>query len=335
MRASRLVSIILSLQNHGKMSARQLSEQLEVSERTILRDMEELSASGVPVYAERGKEGGWLLAEGYRTTLTGIHADELAALLVASRPEPLSDLGRGHQLEAALQKLLAAATESARSGAETVRRKLHIDGAGWQPDRQRSEPAACLAAVQEAVWQERALRIAYMRDGAEKVRRVHPLGLVAKRGVWYLVAGTEKEEPRTFRISRLLWAEALPEIFETPVGFDLAAYWESSLERFREQLPRYPAKLRVRADAMKRLETQRFVAVRSSHAAEAEAGWTGDGHVNTERVADWVFVEAEFETPDSACEIVLGFGGRIEVLEPPELRRLVKDEIRSASMVYL
>jgi predicted DNA-binding transcriptional regulator YafY len=334
MRASRLVSILLSLQNKGKMSARQLSEQLEVSERTILRDMEELSASGVPVYAERGKEGGWRLAEGYRTTLTGIHADELAALLVASRPELLSDLGRGQQLEAALQKLLAAATDSARSGAEAVRRKLHIDGAGWQPNRQRSEPAPCLAAVQEAVWRERALRIAYMRDGAEKIRRVDPLGLVAKRGVWYFVAYTDEDELRTFRISRLTKAEMLEATFETPAGFELAAYWESSLEQFREQLPRYPAKLRVRADAVKRLEAQRFVALHGSRAADDEDHSTGAGKIK-ELDGDWLFVDAEFETPDSACEIVLGFGGRIEVLEPRELRQLVKDEIRSASMVYL
>lgn len=331
MRAGRLVSIILALQNHGKLSARQLSEQLEVSERTILRDMEELSASGVPVYAERGKEGGWLLAEGYRTTLTGIHADELAALLVASRPELLSDLGRGQQLEAALQKLLAAATESARSGAEAVRRKLHIDGAGWQPNRQRSEPAACLAAVQEAVWRERALRIAYMRDGAEKIRVVEPLGLVAKRGIWYLVAGTEADGLRTFRISRLLRAEALQETFSPPPGFDLAAYWESSLERFRELLPRYPAKLKVRTDAVARLEAQRYVTILSRGGTSDESADTGRG----EREEEWLLVEVEFETPESACEIALGFGGRMEVLEPRELRELVRDEIRSASMVYL
>lgn len=334
MRASRLVSIILALQNQGKMTARQLSEQLEVSERTILRDMEELSASGVPVYAERGKEGGWLLVEGYRTTLTGILADELAALLVASRPELLSDLGRGQQLEAALQKLLAAATEAARSGAEAVRRKLHIDGAGWQPNRQRSEPAVCLAAVQEAVWQERELRIDYMREGAEKIRIVQPLGLVAKRGIWYLVADTAEDGMRTFRISRLLRAEALPGTFAMPEGFDLAAYWESSLERFREQLPRYPAKLKVRADVMKRLEAQRFVAVLSSQAACVEASEACDGKVNGE-ACEWLLAEVEFDTAESACEIVLGFGARVEVLEPPELRKLVRDEIRHASMVYL
>ncbi|MHA6480644.1 helix-turn-helix transcriptional regulator [Paenibacillus sp. strain BS8-2] len=328
MRASRLVSIVLALQNAGKLTARQLSEQLEVSERTILRDMEELSAAGIPVYAERGKEGGWLLAEGYRTTLTGIHADELAALLVASRSELLSDLGHDRQLEAALQKLLAAATDAARSGAEAVRRKLHIDGAGWQPNSRRSEPVSCLAAVQEAVWQERVLRIVYLRDGLEKIRLVYPLGLVAKRGIWYLVADTEGDGLRTFRISRLVRTESLPEVFEPPQDFDLASYWENSLEQFRERLPRYPAKLKVRADAMPKLDRERYVTVHSRSHDSAQ-------QINDEPVSQWLLVEVEFETPESAVEIVLGFGGRMEVLETPELRRLVRDEIRSASMVYL
>lgn len=325
MRASRLVSIILALQNQGKMTARQLSEQLEVSERTILRDMEELSASGVPVYAERGKEGGWLLAEGYRTSLTGMHADELAALIVASRPDLLSDLGRQQQLEAALQKLLAAASDSARSGAEAVRRKLHIDGAGWHPNRQRHEPATCLTAVQQAVWEERVLRIAYMREGGEVTRFVHPLGLVAKRGVWYLVANTEEAGLRTFRVSRLLEAELQPETFSPPLAFDLAAYWESSLEQFRKQLPRYPAKLRIHTDVLGRLEAERFVTVLSTRENTQDAG-SG---------SEWRIIEVEFETPESACEIVLSYGGRVEVLKPRELRQRVSDEIRSATMLYL
>ncbi|OUS68623.1 hypothetical protein B1748_33330 [Paenibacillus sp. MY03] len=335
MRASRLVTILLLLQNRGKMTARELSEQVEVSERTILRDMEELSASGVPVYAERGKEGGWLLTEGYRTSLTGIHADELAALLFASRTDLLSDLGHERQLQAAMQKLLAAATDSARSGAEAARRKLHIDGAGWHPNRQQREPAPCLAAAQEAVWAERQLRIAYMRDGAQKSRIVTPLGLVAKRDVWYLIAGTEGDGIRTFRVSRLLEAEVLADCFKPPAGFDLAAYWEASLEQFRERLPRYPAKLGISPTVLGRLEAERFVKV--LRVEDAEPGTNERRNVRDQLIneAEWLVAEVEFETPESACGIVLSYGGRMQVLEPPELLRRVQDEIRSASMLYL
>ncbi|MDQ6420036.1 YafY family protein [Paenibacillus sp. LHD-117] len=321
MRASRLVSIVLWLQNQGKMSARQLAEQLEVSERTILRDMEELSASGVPVYAERGKEGGWQLSEGYRTSLTGMHSDELAALLVSSRPELLSDLGQEKQLEAALQKLLAATTDSARNSADAVRRKLHIDGAGWHANRQPKERTPCLAAVQETVWEEKALRITYERDGAEKTRVVHPLGLVAKRSVWYLVAKTEDDGLRTFRVSRLLRAEPLPETFIPPRDFDLAAYWDSSLEQFRDRLPKYPAKLRLRSDTLARLASERFATVLGSTKEEGGEGW--------------LHADVAFETLESACEIILGLGARAEALEPPDLRRRVKDEIETARMLYL
>ncbi|GBG10864.1 putative transcriptional regulator [Paenibacillus agaridevorans] len=170
-----------------------------------------------------------------------------------------------------------------------------------------------------------------MRDGARKSRIVTPLGLVAKRDIWYLIAGTEGDGIRTFRVSRLLEAEVLADCFEPPAEFDLAAYWETSLEQFRERLPRYPAKLSLTEAALVRLEAERFVKVLSVSGAELVA----NERSNVEHKAGWLVAEVEFETPESACGIVLSYGGRMQVLEPPELLRRVQDEIRSASMLYL
>lgn len=321
MRAGRLVSIVLMLQSEKKLTSKQLAEQLEVTERTILRDMEELSAAGVPVYAERGASGGWMLTEGYRASLTGLHADELAALLLSSQGDTLSELGQQGALEAALRKLLAGTTEAARESAKAVRSKLHIDGAGWHAKTGGGgkERHSLLPVVQEAVWEEKKLRIVYERDGERKERTIEPLGLVVKRNLWYVVAMTEEHELRTFRISRLAAAEVLPERFAPPEDFDLAAYWEQSLSHFKERLPRYPAKLRMKTPLIGRLQAERYVA---SAVAVSEDG-------------EWSDIAVVFETIESACEIILSYGGGIEVLEPHELRQMVIDEMEAARMLYL
>ncbi|REK71423.1 helix-turn-helix transcriptional regulator [Paenibacillus paeoniae] len=320
MRAGRLVSIVLLLQSEGKLTSKQLAERLEVTERTVLRDMEELSGAGVPVYAERGPQGGWLLTEGYRSSLTGLHSDELTALLLSSQGEALSDLGQRQSLEAGLRKLLAATTDTARRNAELVRSKIHIDGAGWHAEKYGKEQHPLLPIVQEAVWEERELRIAYERDGAVTDRVLRPLGLVAKRNVWYVVAWTEEEEIRTFRISRFRSAELLLGGFRPPESFNLAAYWERSLAEFKVQLPRYPAVIRLKPNLMRRLESERYVlSVRPEAEKDAE-GWTK--------------ADVEFETLESACQIMMSYGAGMEALEPAELRKMVIDEIEALRVVY-
>ncbi|GKU76280.1 YafY family protein [Paenibacillus sp. L3-i20] len=321
MRASRLVSIVLLLQSEGKMTSKQLADRLEVTVRTIMRDMEELSVSGVPVYAERGQQGGWLLSEGYRTNLTGIHADELAALLVSSQAEPLGDLGQSKNLNTAMQKLLAAATEAARSNAAAVRKKIYIDGAGWYTANRgkglKEQPL--LAVVQEALWLERELKLTYEREGALVERIVYPLGLVAKRSVWYLVAKVDQGEFRTFRISRLRNSEVLLDSFTPPDDFDLALYWQQSLQQFKDKLPRFPARIKLITSLLERIERERFVSIMNVEPAQE----------------GWLEADVEFETIESACEIVMSYGARVAVLAPVDLRQLIIDEIESARMVYL
>lgn len=317
MKADRLLSILLLLQNKGKLTARELADELEVSERTILRDMEALSIAGVPVYAERGHQGGWVLAEGYRTNLTGMKAQEIASLLTASHPSLLADLGMKGHYDAAFQKLLASSPSSIRKDAELIRSRIHIDGAGWH-DVQEAFPA--LAAVQEAVWAERKLRIDYSRGQETVTRLLHPLGLIAKRNVWYLAAKSEADDEtyRTYRISRITKAELMDEPFTRPNSFDLAAYWEQSTAQFKQSLPHYIAEVRLHESALRQLEKERFIAVIQSR--EAAEGWHE--------------AQVDFAAEEFACAMLLRLGAQAEVLAPAQLRNKVLAEARALVKLY-
>lgn len=200
MRADRLLSILLLLQTQRRLTARELAERLEVSERTIYRDMDALSGAGVPVLAQRGNKGGWMLLDSYQTNLTGLNDTEIQALFLAQPARLLADLGLRQAHDAALIKLLAALPSIQRRDAEYIRQRIHVDVPGWHPSKEES---AAFPAIQEAVLSDRQLKLVYQRgDSAVVERLVDPLGLVAKGRVWYLIAGVEGEL-RTYRVSRV------------------------------------------------------------------------------------------------------------------------------------
>ena len=307
MRADRLLSIVLLLQTHGQLTSRLLAERLEVSERTIHRDMEALSLSGIPVFAERGSNGGWSLLGEYRTNLTGLNEAEIQSLFVTQPPKLLADLRLKKASEGALLKLLAALPAMYRQGAEQARRRIHIDTAGWA---KQEEAVPLLPVLQDAIWSERKLRFGYQRGpGCDEVEReVDPLGLVAKGSAWYLVAGVGGEI-RSYRISRMSRAEVLDQACVVPADFDLAGYWETSTATFKSALPNYVAKFRVAPEVFPRLRfAGRF----------ARVGDTVDTDEN-----GWLIVNVEFDVEDIACEYALGFGSKLEVLDPRSLREKV------------
>ncbi|HEV8190152.1 MAG TPA: YafY family protein [Ktedonobacterales bacterium] len=317
MRADRLLSILMLLQVHRKMTAFDLARRLEVCERTIHRDMEALGVAGVPVLAERGAGGGWRLLEGYRTNLTGLNEVEVQALFLTKPPRLLADLGLEKASDAALLKLLAALPALQRNGAEYVRQRIHVDVAGW---RQSEETVPLLPALQEAVWQERKLRFTYRRgDGVAVERVVDPLGLVAKGSIWYLVAAVEGE-PRSYRVSRVQAAEIVDEECARPLGFDLASFWGESTAQFSAHLPRYSATLRVEASVLPRLRTGGWYT-----RVEREEAPDADG---------WVQVVVQFEDEHGAREYALSFGPRLEVLEPLELREQVSRAAEGIVALY-
>src|SRR5689334_21820663 len=245
MRADRLLSAVMLLQAHGRMSGRELAKRLEVSMRTLHRDMDALSSAGVPVFALRGARGGWQLDEGWRTQVPGLDEAELRALLMA-QPRVIGDARLAAAAESALAKLLASLPNSLREKAVSIQQRLFVDNTGW---RGTSEDLSMLPLVQDAVWRERKLDIVYAKNGSERVERtVDPLGLVAKSGTWYLVAGTPAGL-RTFRVSRIEKATVLSQLCERPSDFELARFWRSSAQRFRESWPHYDAVLRLHPDA--------------------------------------------------------------------------------------
>ena len=309
MRAERLLSILLLLQVHRKLTARDLAERLEVSPRTVHRDMEALSMAGVPVYAERGSGGGWILPGEYRTQPTGLSEAEVRALFLAKPSRLLADLGLDAASEGALVKLLASLPSSSQRDAEYARERIHVDGAGWRtPSAEEHVPL--LPTLQEAVWRDRMLRIAYgPEQGGPSERLVGPLGLVAKGRLWYLVATVEGGELRTYRVSRIRRAELLDEPAPRPEGFDLAAYWEQSKARFVAALPRFPVVVRAHASIVPRMRhTGRWERIEREEPPDAEG---------------WCEVRIRFEGEDEAREYALSFGPHLEVVEPRALREQV------------
>jgi predicted DNA-binding transcriptional regulator YafY len=228
MRASRLVQLLLMLQARGRVTAAVLAEELEVSERTIHRDVDALSAAGVPIYAERGPHGGIQLVDGYRTRLTGLTGDEAEALFLSGIPGPAAELGLGTVVAAARLKVLASLPSELRARASRLVERFHLDASGWF---QTGETAPHLAVMADAVWEARRMRIRYRRGDSGVDRVIDPLGLVLKAGIWYVVASTDGQV-RTYRARRILAAEPTGESFARPAAFDLAAHWTESIAAY-------------------------------------------------------------------------------------------------------
>jgi predicted DNA-binding transcriptional regulator YafY len=250
-KADRLISLLLLLQSRRQCSARVLAGRLEVSERTIYRDVDALSAAGVPVYAERGSNGGIVLADGYRRALTNFSEDEILSLFV-SGASPLADLGLERGLDRALEKLHGGLADVQRRAAEKSRSRIHVDQRRWN---QPEPPREILTALRRAVWDDRRVRIRYEdRKRTSSTRTVDPLGLVSKAGVWYLVARHDGEL-RSFRVDRIRSAQELAQRFERPAAFDLERYWRESSARFTEssRSSDVVVTLRARRDALERL----------------------------------------------------------------------------------
>jgi predicted DNA-binding transcriptional regulator YafY len=304
-RAARLLSLLLQLQTRGQLTASDLAERLEVSVRTVHRDVGSLAAAGVPVEAVRGPAGGYRLAGGYRTRLTGLTADEAEALFGAGVPGPAAELGLGGELAAARLKVLAALPSELQERATRAQRLFHLDTRGWFRAGDRVPHLPTLAA---AVWRGRRVGLRY-REGTKVVRRtVDPLGLVLKGGAWYLVA-RRSVGMRVYRVSRVVSARALDEDLQRPLGFDLAAFWDEWSRSFEENRPRVEVRVRVSDDVRRFLPGDRRV--------------EADGSVT-----------AAFENLGEAYRELLRFGSDVEVLAPLELRERVAETARDVAALY-
>ncbi len=317
MKADRLLSVLMLLQAKGRATERELAEQLEVSQRTIHRDLESLSAARVPVVALRGSQGGWELEKGWRTQVPGLNEAELRALLMA-QPRAVGHPRLAAAAESALNKLMASLPGPMRAQAAAMRERLHVDATGWHD---MGEDLSMLTTVQDAVARERKLAFDYTKANGEKApRTVDPLGLVAKGLSWYLVAHG-KNGIRTYRVSRMEAVTVLASGFERPPRFDLAEFWKKSTAELDRLRNRYSTVLSLRPTAAHQLKG--WCVTRPAPSKEAYERVSID-----QMPADNVLVEADFDSEAHARFIVLGFGSAVRVLKPDPLRRWVQAEAR-------
>ncbi|MFI1091429.1 helix-turn-helix transcriptional regulator [Streptomyces sp. NPDC020917] len=315
MKSSRLLSILLLLQNRGRMTADELAAELEVSVRTVYRDVEALHAAGVPLYGDAGHGGGYRLLAGYRTRLTGLTSGEAEALFLSGVPGPAAELGLGPALAAAELKVGAALPAPLREQAERIRSRFHLEAPGWYA---QGDPVPFLEQVADAVWHSRVLQVRYRRwrEPTDVDRRLEPYGLVLKAGRWYAVAGPG---PRTYRVDQILELTAAEERFEPPAGFVLAEYWRRYEADFLSRLHRGEAVVRLSPAAAARL---------TGPAAQALAA-TGQPEPD-----GWTRATLPTESLEQAHGAFLAMGAEAEVLAPPELRELLAATVRALAAVY-
>ncbi|MEV7405932.1 YafY family protein [Streptomyces sp. NPDC091267] len=308
MRAARLIRMVLLLQSRPTMTAAELAQELEVSERTVTRDAQALSEAGVPVYAERGRAGGYRLVGGYRTRLTGLARDEAEALFLSGLPSALREMGLEDAASAARLKVSAALLPSLRDASASASQRFHLDAPGWY-----QEPATpgLLPAVAEAVWDDRTVLARYRRAGqdTESERELAPYGLVLKAGVWYLCARAA-DDFRVYRIDRFTAVTVSDTRFVRDESFDLPGFWDARAAQFARSILRAEVTLRLSATAVRRLpHTVDRVAARDALDAAGPPGADG-----------WVTVTLAVESLDVAYGQLLTLGPELEVLEPPALR---------------
>jgi predicted DNA-binding transcriptional regulator YafY len=319
MRASRLLSILMLLQARGRMTAQALAEEFEVSVRTIYRDIDQLSAAEVPVYADRGPGGGFQLLDGYRTKLTGLSPAEAETLFLAGLPGPAAELGLADVLTTAQLKLTAALPEGARATARRVSARFHLDPVGWF---RSADDARLLPAIADAVWNEKSVEVRYRRYAGPVSRKLRPLGLVLKGGIWYVVAQVG-EKIRTYRVSNIVDLTVTDECFERPKDFDLVRFWTTASRAYEVGLYRGNAVLRVSTRGMTKFDPL------GSAVAQAVAQTAGPP--DTE---GWVEVVIPIESVDHAAADLIRLGTDVEVLEPTELRRRIADTARQLIDLY-
>ncbi|MBY0564931.1 MAG: YafY family transcriptional regulator [Hyphomonadaceae bacterium] len=319
MRAGRLLSMLILLQMRGRLSAEALAAEFEVSVRTIYRDIDQLSAAGVPVYAERGRNGGFALHEGYRTRLTGFTPAEAEALLLAGVGDAASALGVGAEAAAAQLKLLASLPQDAGASAQQVAQRFHIDPIGWYA---RAESIDLLPTLAGAVWRNRRIRIRYESWKEVVNRDLDPLGLVLKGGLWYLVAAA-RGKARTYRVANIQKLDVLEAQARAPTRFDLARYWKTWAADFEARL--------LSGRARVKLSPLGFRLLRDTSPAAAEAARQSQ---RASKPEGWIEADIPVEEVAYAARQMLRLGAEATVLGPPELRAAVAGEAARVAGLY-
>lgn len=322
MRASRLLSILLLLQTRGRMTAEALAAEFEVSVRTIYRDIDQLSAAGAPVYADRGRAGGFQLLDGYRTRLTGLTDAEAETLFLGGLSGPAAQMGFSEAVSTMQLKLLAALPPERQAAAERLAGRFHLDPVGWY---QNPDEAERLPLIAQAVWNSRRISIHYESWKGEVRRDLEPLGLILKAGLWYLAARPAeggRREPRIYRVSNILELTVSEATFDRPAEFDLARWWTETSRRFEGEIFTGEARLRLSKMGRKRLARLGAEQARVAAALDLTAG------------DDWGEARVPIESVEHAAVEFLRLGAEAEVLAPPALRAEMRRTAERLAALY-
>ncbi|MFF2362748.1 helix-turn-helix transcriptional regulator [Streptomyces sp. NPDC058122] len=322
MRAARLIKMVLLLQTRASMTAAELARELEVSERTVARDAQALSEAGIPVYADRGRAGGYRLVGGYRTRLTGLARNEAEALFLSGVPGALRDMGLQDSASAARLKVSAALLPSLQDASRSAAQRFHLDAPAWF-----SEPRTpgLLPALADAVWDDRPVLARYRRDGAEVERTLEPYGLVLKAGLWYLCARvTDAGAFRVYRIDRFTAVEPGPERFRRDEEFDLPAFWEERAEEFARSVLRSEVVVRLSPEGVRTLQ----------YVLDPASAREGLGTAGAPDGRGWVTLTLPVESEEVARTQLRGLGPEVEVLAPAALRRRCAEDAAGAAALY-
>jgi len=320
MRADRLLSLLLLLQTRGQMTADELAQELEVSERTIYRDINALSIAGVPVYGIPGPEGGFALVDNYRTHLTGLTKNEARALSMLNIPAPLVDLGMREDLQAALLKLSAAIPSTQRQDKASIRGYIHLDSTWWQ---HASEQVPHLQVIQEALWEKLKLHVVYHPPFATEIKRiVAPYGLVSKAGIWYLVSA-RNEAINVRQVTDFQEVHLTDEVFIRPASFDLSVYWKTWCVDYEKFMDMFTATVRVSPGFISELPRYFGSAIQTQ--IDQAKPTDKDGCTR---------LDLKFKSLEAARDRILGFGQGVEVLKPLALRISIKDYAEQILSLY-
>jgi predicted DNA-binding transcriptional regulator YafY len=305
MRAERLVALLFTLYSKRSATVAELAKAMDVSERTMHRDIAALRDTGVPLWTEPGRHGGVRLVDGWRTHLDGLTSREAVAMFAMGVPQALAELGLGTAMSAAHAKLFATLPPVLREQAQALAQRFHLDAPGWF---RRADDAEHLAAIAKAVWEQRRIEITYGRQGKTVRRTLQPLGIVLKAGVWYLIAEVDGDL-RTYRVARIDAVDETDQRFERPPDFDLVAWWQRSSAQFERSLWTVSAQIRLSPAGVRALPSVLDTAgVQALERAgpPAEDGWTD--------------VTVELEEPHIAAVQLIPLGDEVEVVAPPAVK---------------
>ena len=314
MKADRLISILMLLKVHKQLTAKDLAKRLEVSVRTIYRDIESLSSLGIPIFTDRGTNGGIKLLGDYQTSLSGLNKDELYSLFIPTGDKVLDDLGIGKLKDSTMIKLLGDSSTYQINEIKNIQDYIFIDMYTWGENPLKVD-TAILSILKEGIWNSKVLNIAYKKINETKNVLLNPLGLVCKRGIWYLI-GENNEIIKTYKVSNIESALLTDILFDRPKDFNLEKYWKSSTSNFKSSIPKHTFTFKVNPSIVNHIKSRQFISISNIVVED-----------------DNIYMDIDFDAVFQGIEFAFGYGKDIEIIYPIDARTEIKK--RSSEIIKL